>query len=171
MTAVLSGDICADVTGAVVQPASASPMTEEGLRSRLCRTGDSLFTFSSLEIEMDDNIFLPVSAVNALRREVLSLLQDKILQSADRQRHQKASGYAASDQAVSDQAASDQAASDRILEQTTGQTPDQTSGQTPDKTPGQDSVQDLDLDSPELAAASGLSSTNFSIIFLASDFS
>ncbi len=95
MTAVLSGDICADVTGAVVQPASASPMTEEGLRSRLCRTGDSLFTFSSLEIEMDDNIFLPVSAVNALRREVLSLLQDKILQSADRQRHQKASGYAA----------------------------------------------------------------------------
>ena len=95
MTALLSGDICADVTGAVVQPASASPMTEEGLRSRLCRTGDSLFTFSSLEIEMDDNIFLPVSAVNALRREVLSLLQDKILQSADRQRHQKASGYAA----------------------------------------------------------------------------
>ena len=95
MTAVLSGDICADVTGAVVQPASASPMTEEGLRSRLCRTGDSLFTFSSLEIEMDDNIFLPVSAVNALRREVLSQLQDKILQSADRQRHQKASGYAA----------------------------------------------------------------------------
>lgn len=95
MTAVLSGDISADVTGAVVQPASASPMTEEGLRSRLCRTGDSLFTFSSLEIEMDDNIFLPVSAVNALRREVLSLLQDKILQSADRQRHQKASGYAA----------------------------------------------------------------------------
>ena len=95
MTAVLSRDISADVTGAVVQPASASPMTEEGLRSRLCRTGDSLFTFSSLEIEMDDNIFLPVSAVNALRREVLSLLQDKILQSADRQRHQKASGYAA----------------------------------------------------------------------------
>ena len=95
MTALLSGDICADVTGAVVQPASASPMTEEGLRSRLCRTGDSLFTFSSLEIEMDDNIFLPVSAVNALRREVLSQLQDKILQSADRQRHQKASGYAA----------------------------------------------------------------------------
>ncbi len=95
MTALLSGDICADVTGAVVQPASASPMTEEGLRSRLCRTGDSLFTFSSLEIEMDDNIFLPVSAVNALRREVLSLLQDKILQSEDRQRHQKASGYAA----------------------------------------------------------------------------
>ena len=154
MTAVLSGDICADVTGAVVQPASASPMTEEGLRSRLCRTGDSLFTFSSLEIEMDDNIFLPVSAVNALRREVLSQLQDKILQSADRQRHQKASGYAASDQAVSDQAASD-----RTLDQTSGQTPDktpdQTSGQTPDKTPGQDSVQDPDLDSPELAAASG----------------
>ena len=89
MTALLSGDICADVTGAVVQPASASPMTEEGLRSRLCRTGDSLFTFSSLEIEMDDNIFLPVSTVNALRREVLSLLQDKILQSEDRQRHQK----------------------------------------------------------------------------------
>lgn len=97
MTAVLSEDVCAEVTGAIVQPASQSPMAEDGLRSRLCRTGDSLFAFSSLEIEMDDNIFLPVSAVNALRREALSLLEEKILQSVDRQRHQKASHYAADD--------------------------------------------------------------------------
>lgn len=80
----------AEAAGAVVQPASASPLTEEGLRARLCRTGDSMFTFSSLEIEMDDNIFLPVSAVNALRREALAGLQERILQDARRQRQRRA---------------------------------------------------------------------------------
>ena len=80
----------AEASGAVVQPASASPLTEEGLRARLGRTGDSMFTFSSLEIEMDDNIFLPVSAVNALRREALAGLQDRMLQDARRQRHFRA---------------------------------------------------------------------------------
>jgi putative protease len=80
----------AEAAGAVVQPASASPLTEEGLRARLGRTGDSMFTFSSLEIEMDDNIFLPVSAVNALRRQALAGLQDKMLQDARRQRQLRA---------------------------------------------------------------------------------
>ena len=80
----------AQARGAVVQPASGSPMTEDGLRARLSRTGDSMFTFSSLEIEMDDNIFLPVSAVNALRREALAGLQERIQQDARRQRQLKA---------------------------------------------------------------------------------
>ncbi len=83
----MPGAVCAEVTGALVQPATGSPLTEEGLRSRLCKTGDSLFTFSALEIEMDDNIFLPVSAVNALRRELLARLQDKILQASNEKRH------------------------------------------------------------------------------------
>ena len=89
-----SDKICADVIGPLVQTATGSPLTEEGLRARLCKTGDSLFTFSSLEIETDDNIFLPVSAVNALRREGLMQLQEKILQAADSRRHETASLYA-----------------------------------------------------------------------------
>ena len=62
--------------GAVVQRASGRPLQPEELAVRLRRTGDSMFTFSDLQIEADDNIFLPVSAVNALRREALGKLQD-----------------------------------------------------------------------------------------------
>ena len=64
-------------------------MTKEDLLSRLKKTGDSLFTFSSLEIEADDNIFLPVSAVNTLRRQALSALQETILQEAKERRQEK----------------------------------------------------------------------------------
>ena len=89
-----SEKLFAEAAGAVVQEAVGSPLTEDGLRSRLCRTGDSLFSFSALEIEMDDNIFLPVSAVNALRREALLQLQEKILQAAARRRHEAAIHFA-----------------------------------------------------------------------------
>ncbi len=95
--AAAAAEICASAEGALVQTAEGSPLAEDGLRARLCRTGDSLFTFSSLEIEMDDNIFLPVSAVNALRREVLSQLQDKILHQAGNCKHEKAVHYAAAE--------------------------------------------------------------------------
>ena len=78
-----------EITGAAVQAASGRPMTKEDLLSRLKKTGDSLFTFSSLEIEADDNIFLPVSAVNTLRRQALSALQETILQEAKERRQEK----------------------------------------------------------------------------------
>ena len=77
-----AGSVSVECTGAVVQSATGSPLTEEGLLARLRKTGDSLFTFSTLEIEADENIFMPVSAINTLRRESLAQLQEKILQTA-----------------------------------------------------------------------------------------
>ena len=64
------------VTGAIVQEASGRPLDPGELNRRLQKTGDSLFTFEDLEIEADDNIFLPVSDVNRLRREAMSALAD-----------------------------------------------------------------------------------------------
>lgn len=63
------------VTGALVQEASGRPMDTEELERRLSRTGDSLFDFARLDVEADPQIFLPVSAVNALRREALQALE------------------------------------------------------------------------------------------------
>ena len=77
----------AEAQGAVVQRALGRPLETGELRTRLQKTGDSLFTFRSLEIEADENIFLPVSAVNALRREALQKLQECLLT-----RRQDASG-------------------------------------------------------------------------------
>lgn len=64
------------VTSAVVQRASGRPMDTAELERRLSRTGDSLFDFVRLDIEADPQIFLPVSAVNALRRQALQALEN-----------------------------------------------------------------------------------------------
>ncbi|MBQ2642142.1 MAG: U32 family peptidase, partial [Lachnospiraceae bacterium] len=64
------------VTGAPVQQASGRPMDTAELERRLSRTGDSLFDFARLDVEADPQIFLPVSAVNALRREALQALEN-----------------------------------------------------------------------------------------------
>ena len=66
------------VRGAVVQKASGRPLEKSDLEARLRKTGDSLFVFSSLDIEADESIFLPVSAVNALRRAALEQLKDSL---------------------------------------------------------------------------------------------
>ena len=66
------------VRGAVVQKASGRPLEKADLEARLRKTGDSLFVFSSLDIEADESIFLPVSAVNALRRDALEQLKDSL---------------------------------------------------------------------------------------------
>ena len=66
------------IRGAVVQKASGRPLEKSDLEARLRKTGDSLFVFSSLDIEADESIFLPVSAVNALRRDALEQLKDSL---------------------------------------------------------------------------------------------
>lgn len=70
------GCVAAGVTGMEVQPASGKPLDPADLDARLRKTGTTPFVFSALDIEADESIFLPVSAVNALRREALEKLQD-----------------------------------------------------------------------------------------------
>lgn len=88
----------AEVYGDVVQSALKRPMTEEEIVRRIRKTGDSVFTFSELKVETDGNVFLPVAALNTLRRDALSLLEEKILRMtspADRASSGTACGAAA----------------------------------------------------------------------------
>ncbi len=64
---------CVSVEGDVVQKADKKPMDEAQLRKQMNRFGDSLLTPSSIEIDFGQDagtagVFLPVSALNALRR-------------------------------------------------------------------------------------------------------
>ena len=49
------------------------------IRKQLSKTGDSMFTFTDLNVECEGNVFMPVQALNKMRREVLEKLQDRIL--------------------------------------------------------------------------------------------
>lgn len=75
---VRAGQVQAKAMGAVVQPARGRPLDREELEARLRKTKNTLFTFGNLDVTADDSVFLPVSAINALRREALSLLQERL---------------------------------------------------------------------------------------------
>ncbi len=58
----------AEVTGEIVQPAKNAPLSAEEVRRRLCKTGESLLTVTDCEVCMEGACFVPVRALNELRR-------------------------------------------------------------------------------------------------------
>lgn len=74
--------------GDLVQPAFKQPLTREKVESSMHKTGNTPFVFSELVIEMDPDIFLPVQALNQLRRAALERLEESL--TADfRRRHKE----------------------------------------------------------------------------------
>ena len=53
--------------------------TRERIRKQLSKTGDSMFTFTDLSVECEGNVFMPVQALNKMRRDVLEKLKEEIL--------------------------------------------------------------------------------------------
>ena len=67
------------VEGEVVQPAKKQPLSLEKVEENVKKTGNTPFEFETLEIQMDDAIFMPVKALNQLRREALEKLLEQVL--------------------------------------------------------------------------------------------
>lgn len=72
-------DIQVEVTGALVQPALKQPLQKQAVLEKMQKTGNTPFEFETFAIEMDENVFLTVGALNQLRREGLECLQEEIL--------------------------------------------------------------------------------------------
>lgn len=70
-------DTMVTVTGAVVQKAKNAPLSRENIIRSIGKTGDSPFECGNIDIDAGDDIFLPVSALNDLRRRVLEELEQK----------------------------------------------------------------------------------------------
>lgn len=58
------------------EKAIKTPLDIDKCKSQLSKTGGTAYKFENLEIEIDDNISIPLSALNSLRREVLSTLDE-----------------------------------------------------------------------------------------------
>ncbi len=71
------GDISAEAVGDVVQTAKNSPVTKENIEKQLLKTGDAPFNITRTDIVTSGNIFMPVSQINALRRNCFNELIDK----------------------------------------------------------------------------------------------
>ena len=73
-----TADFTATVTGSVPEAARNRALTEEDLRDRLSKTGGTVFAAETVTIDLDAGLMLPVSAVNALRRDALGQLEAQI---------------------------------------------------------------------------------------------
>lgn len=64
----------ATATGEVPEKAINKAMTEDSVRARLAKFGNTQFYLNSIKIDLDDGLILPASAINAMRREVAEKL-------------------------------------------------------------------------------------------------
>lgn len=64
-------------TDIICETAQKIPLSEEKCRTQLSKTGSTAYHFNNLEIDLDDNLSIPVSVLNLLRREALALLDEK----------------------------------------------------------------------------------------------
>lgn len=64
--------------GDVVQAALKQPLAEEKVAASIKKTGNTPYEFAELDIDMDDDIFLPVQALNVLRRNALERLSEAL---------------------------------------------------------------------------------------------
>ena len=61
-----------------VEPVAHQPAEVARVAAQLQKTGDTPFRAERLRIFMDEGIYLPASAVNALRRDVLTRLEEQL---------------------------------------------------------------------------------------------
>lgn len=66
-------------SGDIVQSALKQPLSYEKVNACMQKTGNTPFVFDELMIEMDDDIFMPVQALNQLRREALEQLEQAMV--------------------------------------------------------------------------------------------
>jgi len=78
----------------VVQGAEKAPTTEEQIRKAMESLGDTPFEAASVEIEADENIFIPVGVLKNTRRKAADLLLEKILKANKKeQKHPDLEGF------------------------------------------------------------------------------
>lgn len=63
-----------------VEVAKKSGLSREKVLENISKTGDSIFEVKSVDLNLDEGAFLPISAINEMRREVVKKLENKILE-------------------------------------------------------------------------------------------
>ena len=72
-------DLQIECEGEIVQEARRQPLDEVRVEKQMRKTGNTDFSFDRLEVQMDGNVFLPMQALNELRREGIQILTEEIL--------------------------------------------------------------------------------------------
>lgn len=75
---VSCGDVTVECIGQEVQAAQKQPLDPARIEKQMRKTGNTEFKFDNLEILIEGNVFLPMQALNELRREGIEELTEQI---------------------------------------------------------------------------------------------
>lgn len=74
------GEIEAFAAGNLVDKAQNRPMTREDILKQLSKVGNTVFQCEKINVESDADVFIPNKALNELRRSVLTLLENTLIE-------------------------------------------------------------------------------------------
>lgn len=82
--AIVCGDagdeqIRTEVTGCVAEPARKAPLCATDIRKQMIKTGNTCVTVSACEIQLEDDVFVPVRALNQLRRDAMETYEGEMI--------------------------------------------------------------------------------------------
>ncbi len=83
------GDSRVVVEGDIVQASLKQPLSGEKIEENIRKTGNTPFEFGELDIQAEPDIFLPMKALNQLRRDALDKLSEKMTEAYRRQTPEK----------------------------------------------------------------------------------
>ncbi len=73
------GEVCAEAEGKTAVSAKNRPVTREELARQVSKLGNTPFSLEELSVELSGDCFLPMGAVNELRRKAVSALTEAVL--------------------------------------------------------------------------------------------
>lgn len=77
---ISSGDCAVTVTGEAPQKAEKRPTARARISEQMRKTGETAFDFEDFRLEMEEELFIPVSHLNDLRRKGIQALEQALLQ-------------------------------------------------------------------------------------------
>lgn len=79
-------NITITVEGEILQLAEKSAVTSDKLIENISKTGGTPFYFIFEEVVVDENIYIPISHINSLRRKAIEALSEKLTKSFEREK-------------------------------------------------------------------------------------
>ena len=71
------------IYGNIVEESINKPTTKEEIISKLDKISDSVYKYNKLELNIDNNIFIPLKEINNIKREMIDKLNEKRLYKID----------------------------------------------------------------------------------------
>ena len=76
-----SNEVC--VYGSVVDKSMNRPVDRDMINDKLNKLGDTIYKFDNLEVDIDNDIFIPIKDINELRRDAVNKLNELRLYKTD----------------------------------------------------------------------------------------